>query len=166
MRRRLVSYFGRKRCLSPDDLADETLARVARRLEEQGAITDTPPARYCYIVARFVFLEYVRAAERRQTSLDDPRGVGAAAALASAPPSDPAADAASLDRLERCLQQLAPDDRALILDYYAGDDRARIANRRALAANLRLTPNALSIRACRIRNRLEACVRAEKGPDR
>jgi len=45
MRRRLVSYFGRKRCLSPDDLADETLTRVARKLEEQGSITDSPPAR-------------------------------------------------------------------------------------------------------------------------
>ena len=53
MRRRLVSYFDRKRCLSPDELADETLNRVARRLEEEGAITDAP-ARYCYIVAKYV----------------------------------------------------------------------------------------------------------------
>ena len=36
MRRRLVSYFSRKRCLSPDELADETLTRVARRLKEEG----------------------------------------------------------------------------------------------------------------------------------
>jgi hypothetical protein len=34
MRRRLVRYFQRKRCLAPDDLADETLKRVARRLAE------------------------------------------------------------------------------------------------------------------------------------
>jgi hypothetical protein len=46
MRRRLVGYFDRKNCLTPDELADETLNRVARRLEEEGAITDTPPARY------------------------------------------------------------------------------------------------------------------------
>src|ERR1035438_5025058 len=57
MRRRLVGYFDRKNCLTPDELADETLNRVARRLEEEGAITDTPPARYCYIVAKFVFFE-------------------------------------------------------------------------------------------------------------
>jgi hypothetical protein len=54
MRRRLVQYFDRKNCLRPDELADETLNRVARRLEEKGGITDTPPARYCYILARFV----------------------------------------------------------------------------------------------------------------
>jgi len=85
MRRRLVSYFGRKRCVSPDDLADETLTRVARRLEEQGSITDSPPARYCYIVARFVFLEYVRGADHRRTSLDEARGA-ANPAVQPAPP--------------------------------------------------------------------------------
>src|SRR5580704_18392650 len=70
MHRRLVSYFARKNCLSPDDLADETLTRVLRRLEEDGAIAGTPAARYCYITARFVFLEYLRRAEHRQISLD------------------------------------------------------------------------------------------------
>src|SRR5215470_5993912 len=31
MRRRLVTYFDRKNCLAPDDLADETLNRVMSR---------------------------------------------------------------------------------------------------------------------------------------
>ena len=155
-----MSYFSRKRCLSPDDLADETLTRVARRLEEQGAITDTPPARYCYIVARFVFLEHVRSADRRRTSLDETRAVADAAALARLAGEDRPAEEARFDDLERCLQQLSASDRALILDYYAGADRDRIASRRALAARLQLTLNAVTIRACRIRDRLEACVKA------
>jgi hypothetical protein len=37
MRRRLVGYFVRRGCLSPEDLADETLNRAARRLHEEGA---------------------------------------------------------------------------------------------------------------------------------
>jgi DNA-directed RNA polymerase specialized sigma24 family protein len=160
MRRRLVSYFSRKRCLSPDDLADETLSRVARRLDEQGAITDTPPARYCYIVARFVFLEHVRGADRRLASFDETRAVADAAALARLVGADRIAEEARLDDLDRCLQQLSANDRALILDYYAGDDRDRITSRRALAARLQLTPNAVTIRACRIRDKIEACVKA------
>jgi hypothetical protein len=40
IRRRLVFYFDRRNCASLDELADETLNRVARRLEEKGAITD------------------------------------------------------------------------------------------------------------------------------
>ena len=46
MRRRLVSYFDRHQRRRADDLADETLNRVARALEA-GEIRITPPARYC-----------------------------------------------------------------------------------------------------------------------
>ena len=164
MRRRLVAYFDRKRCLSPDELADETLNRVARRLEEQGTITDAPPARYCYIVARFVFFEYLRGPERGHASLTttpdahqfsavDPKGLSGAG-------QDVAAQEARLDCLDRCLQQLPADDRALILEYYRGEQGVKIARRRELAARFALTANALSIRACRIRSKLEACVTA------
>lgn len=55
MHRGLVSYFSRKSSLSPDDLADETLTRVLRRVGEDGAIADMPAARYSNITARFVF---------------------------------------------------------------------------------------------------------------
>jgi DNA-directed RNA polymerase specialized sigma24 family protein len=161
MRRRLTSYFGRKRCLSPDELADETLNRAARKLEEHGEITDTPPARYCYIVAKFVFLEYLRSAEHRQTSLDDGRGVPDALTGPAMPRADEAGvgvDEKRFGCLDRCLRQLTGSDRALILEYYAGDEGLRIEHRRELAARLGLTANALTIRACRIRGTLEACV--------
>src|SRR6478736_2620558 len=70
IRHRLVQYFDRKNCASPDELADETLQRVARRLSEEGEIRDASPAHYCYIVARFVFLEYRRSPGRAQVSLE------------------------------------------------------------------------------------------------
>ncbi|HEY2908163.1 MAG TPA: sigma-70 family RNA polymerase sigma factor [Vicinamibacterales bacterium] len=154
VRRRLVGYFARKRCRAPDDLADETLTRVARKLEEHGSIMDGPPARYCYVVARFVFLEYLRSADRRHTSLDDDATAGERAAA----PVGTANDDEVLARLDECLQTLSDRDQTLIREYYAGTDTERIARRRALAARLELTLNALSIRACRIRDTLEACV--------
>ena len=67
IRDRLVSYFGRRNAPTPDDLADETLNRVAKRLEEQP-IDDVGPAHYCYIVARFVLLESVRQRDRESTT--------------------------------------------------------------------------------------------------
>lgn len=150
MRRRLVAYFDRKRCSSPHDLADETLTRVARRLEEEGAITDAVPAQYCYIVARYVFLEHLRSVGRR-AEFDGP-------ALAS--PADPlAVDERPFACLDRCLDALASEDRSLILAYYASNEGNRIEARRTLARQRGLTSNALSIRACRVRARLEACVR-------
>src|SRR5262245_7977591 len=157
MRRRLVWYFARKRCLDPDALADDTLNRVSRRLDEEGRITDATPAHYCYIVAKFVLLEYFRSPEHRSAG-------PATDSNAAGRPSDPPADADALKRernrecLDRCLGELTATERALILEYYRGTERMKIDNRRGLAARLGITPNALSIRACRIRNRLERCV--------
>jgi DNA-directed RNA polymerase specialized sigma24 family protein len=161
MRRRLVAYFDRKNCLAPDEMADETLNRVARRLEEEGDITDTPPARYCYIVAKFVFLESLRYADREPKDLDD-------LAVTAQPSVNPIAvveleaERELKDRmltcLESCLQNLEADNQEMLLQYYQGEQRVKIENRRALAERLGLTMNALGIRACRIRAKLAACV--------
>jgi len=154
MRARLVEYFGRRDCHSPEDLADETLNRVARRLEETGSIDDVVPARYCYIVAKFVFLE----------SLRDPRRMELAAEGDEAVVLEVAEERAEIERtfacLERCLQSASAVDRALILDYYETTSGSARANRRQLAEKLGITANSLAIRACRIRSRLEGCVRA------
>lgn len=149
MRRRLVAYFARKRCAGAEDLADETLNRVARRLEEEGTIVDAPPARYCYIVARFVFLEALRHSAATDHSSRD---------VVAVQPVIESADAPALDCLDRCLAALPERDRALILDYYAVDSSTKAERRRVLASRLNLSANALTIRASRIRSRLEACV--------
>ena len=156
MRRRLVAYFDRKGCRVPEDLADDTLNRVARRLQEEGTITDAPPAQYCYIVARFVFLEHLRSADRRVFEFGIPEAVGARYATPPAGTMDPRE--MQLDCLDGCLHQLTPADRELILAYYSGDQGTRIAARKTLAARLGVSLNALTIRASRIRARLEACV--------
>ena len=160
-RRRLVSYFDRKNCLPPDDLADETLNRVARRLAEEGSITGAAPAQYCYIVAKYVFLEYQRRADRSQVSLDEPsssRHPASSPAELSALSEEAKSRENRLDCLERCLNNLDNDNRDLIVQYYRGEQRVKIDNRRALAARLGITTNALGIRACRVREKLEACV--------
>jgi DNA-directed RNA polymerase specialized sigma24 family protein len=92
MRRRLRDFFRRKNCRPADDLADETLTRVARRLEEEGITRTETPARYCYIVARFVFLEHVRET-RTQTIVS--RDLGEVAPPAHGPSEAQAAEAAS-----------------------------------------------------------------------
>lgn len=161
MRERLVGYFDRKNCLAPDELADETLNRVTRRLDEEGGIQTDTPAKYCYTVARFVFHEYLRRAEKegvahnelRRQSLNQNTGSQVAAGEAEAVRSH------MLDCLEKCTNKLDEINRTIILQYYVGRERLRIENRRALATELGISVNALSIRACRIRDKLEVCVR-------
>lgn len=162
MRRRLVLYFDRKNCPAPDELADETLSRVAGKLQEQGAITDLSPAHYCYIVAKFVFLEDLRRPERKQKSLEQLAVSSNMRHEQSLAGSHDVIENQEklLGCLERCLDDLAPGDRELILDYYRGDGGTKIESRHRLAERLGLSANALSIRACRIRSKVEACVRA------
>jgi len=161
MRRRLALYFDRKNCLSPDDLADETLNRVARKLEEQGSITDLSPAHYCYVVARFVFLEYLRGAQPAQTSFEEPAHSAVLSSLSGSFVGDSENQAREKlhECLEHCLDQLPAKDRELILEYYRGEQRIKIESRYRLAKRLGLSINALSIRACRIRDKLEVCMR-------
>lgn len=157
IRRRLVAFFDRKNCLAPDELADETLNRVARRLEEEGKLETETPAKYCYIVARFVFMESLR--QKENLSLDEvlanPKVSNLIANL-----SDDEAEIKEkrLWCLEKCTDKLELENRRMIFRYYYGEERIKIENRRNLAESLGLTMNALSIRVCRIRDKLETCV--------
>lgn len=160
MRERLVAYFDRKNCRAPDELADETLNRVARRLEEAGAIESETPAKYCYITARFVFMEYLRGAEKSSVSIDDVSRNPQKNQFA-APESD-AEEKETKEKmlvcLEKCAGQLETANREIIVNYYFGEERIKIDNRRQMAQKLGISTNALTIRACRIREKLEVCV--------
>lgn len=155
MRRRLVSYFDRKNCLEADDLADETLNRIARRLEEEATIESETPAKYCYIVARFVFMEHLRAANKASSLAAEFEVRRAAPASAE----DADQKEKMLDCLEGCTGKLESGHREIIRRYYIGEERVKIQNRRALAGEMGITMKALCIRACRIRDKLEACVK-------
>ena len=158
MRSRLAAYFDRKNCGAPEELADETLNRVTRRLEEEGHISSDAPARYCYIVARFVFLEHLRAT-KHEVPLSDLAREPVVDELASAEAWDDQEGREKLMRcLDHCTASLPSTNRDLIIRYYYGEQRAKIENRRTLAQSLGISLNALSIRACRIREKLEACV--------
>jgi hypothetical protein len=64
-----------------------------------------------------------------------------------------------MDCLRQCAAKLDRNSRDLIFRYYIGEEKVKIDNRRALARALAITTNALTIRACRIREKLELCVR-------
>lgn len=165
MRRRLVVYFDRRNCLEPDELADETLNRAARRLEEEGTITAACPAQYCYIVAKLVFLESLRRNSSRTVLTEAPSDDLMLRKIDRDGDDTRTRRERLLDRLEACLQSLPPDDRDLIVEYYRGDQREKIERRKALAGRLGVTMNALCIRASRLRDRLETCVKTRTRTD-
>ena len=157
MRRRLVAYFDRRNRTFPDELADETLNRIAKTLAQTGSIAVTPPARYCYVVARFVLLEDIRR-KPRWLPVEVVRTEPTTYGPASVDGDDATVREQRLECLDRCLDKLKPEQRELAIEYYRDAKRVRIDRRRALATRLGITMNALGIRASRLRSSLEVCV--------
>lgn len=151
LRSRLIRLFGWRGCTFPEELADETINRVARKLGEGVEIRAEDPYRYFAGVAHRVFLEVVRREKRERTALAEVRHL---------PPAEPVSEEKErrLGCLERCLATLSPANRQLILSFYQGEGSRRIANRKQVACLLGITVNALRIRAHRLRAQLEDCV--------
>ena len=168
MRRRLVSYFDRRNRVDADELTDDTFNRIAHTLAQGEVIATRPPARYCYIVAKFVLLEGFRR-DRKYVRVDGRRdGDVHRTTRISLVPVDDRQDVNEqrLDCLDRCLAGLRPDQRDLAIEYYRDARRQRIERRRDLARRLGITANALAIRACRLRDALMTCVEACRGEQR
>jgi DNA-directed RNA polymerase specialized sigma24 family protein len=160
MHRRLVAYFDRKNCLTAAELADETLARVAQKLQEKGEITELSPAHYCYVTAKFVFLEYLRHTKHGRAGLEEfSVQPGADSVVVPVAGDGSGEQEKMLSCLDRCLHKLSAADSELILEYYQGEKHEKIQRRRELGVRLGLSANALTIRACRIRTKVEQCVK-------
>jgi DNA-directed RNA polymerase specialized sigma24 family protein len=152
MRAKLVRYFEWRSCAAPEDHADETINRVARRIDEGETIFNLPA--YFATVARLVFMESLRERERTSIPLDEMPEISVE------PPLEDEHREARLRCLDHCLNKLPLDGQTLILKYYHDEKRAKIDRRRQLAEGLGIPLNALRIRAHRIRTVLENCVRA------
>ena len=143
IRRRLMTIFTCRGCTQPDELADETINRVASKVPEIARTYVGDPALYFYGVSRKVFLEWVK-----KRPLPAP--------VQSVPSSEERE--VELDCLDKCLEKLTSRNRDLILEYYRYEETEKIEHRKALASRLGIGMNALRIRAHRIRDNVQRCV--------
>jgi DNA-directed RNA polymerase specialized sigma24 family protein len=145
LRRALLKFFSWHQVPEPESGVDETLDRIARRLEAGHPIIDVPA--FAYGVAKRIGLARRRQAAALRTVADERH----LAQLAAPQPEDLEVRDCWL---QQCLAELAPKDRDLILAYYVGSGRERIDGRARLAAALGVGENALRLRAQRLRDRL------------
>jgi DNA-directed RNA polymerase specialized sigma24 family protein len=139
----LIKVFLCRGSVDPEELADETINRVARKVQEIAESYVGDPALYFYGVAKMVYLEY----SRRKPVAPHP------------PPPDAAEEADSrYECLERCIKNLSAKNRELILAYYEHETGAKIDRRKELADHMGITTNALWIRVHRIKKDLQNCV--------
>lgn len=148
IRRRLIKMFSWGQALDPEDLADETIDRVTRRVEEIRESYEGDPSLYFYAVARNVLLE-ARRKSRPPFQQSD---------LAAAERGDEESRERLYDCLEKCMKTLPAANRELLVTYYEGSKRAKIDTRHNLAAQLGLRPSTLRMRVHRIKSTLETCI--------
>ena len=143
IRGRLIKIFGSRGCAEPDFLADETINRVAKRVEEIARTYEGDPALYFYGVANKIHLEQLR---KRKPVVN----------LPAVPDLDDFEQ--EYVCLEGCIGHLPADSRDLVLQYYDHEQHAKIVNRQLLAERFGIGLNALRIRAHRTRLALRKCI--------
>ena len=150
LRRRLTAFFEWRGAPWPEEHADETINRVAKRAEDEAVANIEA---YAVGVARMVLLEALRERARERARFSGQVSGGASENVAELN-----------DRwtcLDRCLGLLPAAERAFILEYYT-DKGERVGGhleaRKAMATRLSIPLHTLRARAFRVRDRLEGCV--------
>jgi DNA-directed RNA polymerase specialized sigma24 family protein len=154
IRRKLIEFFEARGSESTDEHADETINRVARRITEGEKVENI--VNYVYGVARLVWLEALRARHKSTIPLD----------LAPVPiaPNHEELHREQLVKEERfkcfedCLGDLPVKSRILVVDYYREEAGSKMDHRKRQAEALKMSLNALRLRACRLRNELAVCI--------
>jgi len=149
IRRNLVRFFEWRGCPTPDEYADETINRCARKIGEGDEIRDVPT--YVVGIARMLLREVSRdraKAARPLNEVPEPQAV----------PVEPVVDPEPrVQCLRRCLSNLSPENRDLILHYYQGDKGDKIKNRKGLLHLFAVSASTLRMRALRLREKLQSC---------
>jgi DNA-directed RNA polymerase specialized sigma24 family protein len=150
IRTHLMRFFEWRGCSFPEDHADETINRIAKRVAEGEEILNY--SGYAMGVARLLLLEINKGRQREQQALAE---IGTSSEVYEEEPDD---SESRLVCLRSCLQTLSADNRELILEYYQGEKGEKIQNRKKLMDRLGIPVNTLRMRALRLRERLQSCV--------
>jgi DNA-directed RNA polymerase specialized sigma24 family protein len=151
LRRKLIKFFEWRGSFISDELADETLNRLARKIDE-GEEIEINVFALSLGIARFVLLETLKRPDNKRVEMKELATVAA--------PRERREEDDDLWAvcLRECLSGVSEENRHLIIEYYQDEGRARIDDRKKLAANLGIPLNALFMRAKRTRDKLEECV--------
>jgi DNA-directed RNA polymerase specialized sigma24 family protein len=151
IRSNLTRFFEWRGCPFPEDHADETINRIAKRVAEGEQIQN--PSGYAIGVARLLILEILKGRQREQVAMNE------LATTSSEVSNDGAGDGEErIVCLRHCLEGLTSENRVLITEYYEGEKGGKIQNRKKLVEKLGIPVNTLRMRALRLRDRLQVCV--------
>ena len=143
IRWRLIAILASRGCTSSEELADETIDRVARRVADIEASYVGDKAIYFLGVMNNVHHEYLKRPVMPRLP-------------------EPDNDVETKEKthlcLDKCLEKLTSKSRRMIEQYYAENKRAKIDLRKRIAAELGIGLSTLRLRALRIRDKLQTCI--------
>ena len=143
IRWRLIAILASRGCRVPEELADEIIDRVARRVADIEVTYVGDKSLYFLGVMNNVHHEYLKRPRLSELA---------------PPPEDSAVKEQTYMCLDRCVARLAPHAREIIEQYYTADKRAKITLRKRIAAALGISNSNLRLRALRIRAKLQTCI--------
>jgi DNA-directed RNA polymerase specialized sigma24 family protein len=148
----LIRFFRFRGCNDPATLADETINRVALKLDKFRSATAKETSIF-HGFAINIYREYqTRAKKEVQLDLDIPLETRAV---------DDADQKETIHKcLDECLKKLNPCDHEMVLNYYKNEREKRLEDRRLLAEDLGINMGTLHTRVCRLRSVLKTCIKA------
>lgn len=148
IRWRLITIFAARSCPAPEELADETIDRVARRVSDIATEYTGDKSLYFFGVANNVHHEYLKrpALPESEEEFSEPYS-----------PGDPDKERIH-DCLERCLDRVPRDAKEMILRYYSLEKQAKIGLRQQMADDLGISLNTIRLRVMRLKEKLQPCV--------
>jgi hypothetical protein len=156
IRRKLTRIFAWRGFANPEELADATFDRVARKVDEGIDMHASDPYSYVHGVALRIAQEQWRAEARARRLPEAAAEARAAGGWPRAHRDDEDTSERRLRCLDQCLEELEESARDLLRRYHGGSDR--IEDRRALARELGISATALRLRAFRLRATVQDCV--------
>ena len=154
IRQSLVKLFVWNGCWDAEDLADETIDRVMRRVPEIAIDYSGDPALYFYGVARMMLKER----RRQKTISSESQTLELRGVTTRSLQSDDEEINCKFECLDECIAKLPADSRELIIDYYQEEKRAKIDFRRQLAQRMGTDVENLRVRVFRIRASIYKCM--------
>jgi DNA-directed RNA polymerase specialized sigma24 family protein len=153
----LTRRFNAQGCIEPENLADATLDRVGAILSTGKDISEHNREAYLKRVAYYVQHEYWRVRKPTITVTDD----GASLPGDSPSSSFEFGEEENKERfhlcLDECLDELLPEERLFLLEYYSQEKTEKIDARDRMAKGLGISNGALRQRKSKLLARVRRC---------
>jgi len=155
IREKLTKFFQWRGLAAPEEFADRTIDRAARRIDEGEEIRTQKIYLFFHGIAANVLRAHWKEAQKFQAKpLEE-----LPEALHATDQNETRQDKErKLGCLDDCVRRLPAPQLDLVTKYHQSQGASKIAQRNELAKDLGIPLNALRIRAFRIRGELETCI--------